>query len=177
MCMNIFVNRARHRTRPNERVCVDNRAFQCPYPSTSFSYSHSSSQTTPSMSDRTPLLPGGPYISTPKGRSRVLTSILVPLLLIGAVIFVSIRGDGVPKDPLGRAKYWMNTYVYHPNHMQDEHTDGTVTDEGLSARVIDGHVDLPIAVREWYGNDINKINLHKQVCLSFTSCSSNGQSC
>ena len=67
------------------------------------------------MSDRTPLLPGGPYISTPKGRSRILTSVLVPLLLIGAVIYVSIRGDGVPKDPLGRAKYWMNTYVPSPS--------------------------------------------------------------
>lgn len=31
------------------------------------------------------------------------------------------------------------------------------------ARVIDGHVDLPIFVREAYGNDINKINLEKQV--------------
>ena len=31
------------------------------------------------------------------------------------------------------------------------------------ARVIDGHVDLPIFVREAYGHDINKINLDKQV--------------
>ena len=31
------------------------------------------------------------------------------------------------------------------------------------ARVIDGHVDLPILVREAYGNDINKIDLEKQV--------------
>jgi hypothetical protein len=63
------------------------------------------------MSDATPLLPGGPYISTPAKRTRILTSILVPLLLIGAVIFVSVRGDGVPKDPMGRAKHFMNTYV------------------------------------------------------------------
>jgi hypothetical protein len=62
--------------------------------------------------DATPLLPGGPYISNPAKRTRILTSILVPLLLIGAVIFVSIRGDGVPKDPLGRAKHFMDTYVF-----------------------------------------------------------------
>jgi hypothetical protein len=61
------------------------------------------------MSDATPLLPGGPSISLPAKRTRILTSILVPLLLIGAVIFVSVRGDGVPKDPLARAKHYMNT--------------------------------------------------------------------
>lgn len=61
--------------------------------------------------DATPLLPGGPYISSPAKRNKILTSILIPLLLIGAVIFVSIRGDGVPKDPLERAKYYLDTYV------------------------------------------------------------------
>lgn len=61
--------------------------------------------------DATPLLPGGPYISAPAKRNRILTSILIPLLLIGAVIFVSIRGNGIPKDPLERAKYFMNTSV------------------------------------------------------------------
>lgn len=71
----------------------------------------SSSTSEVRMSDQTPLLPGGPSISTPTRRTRILTSILVPLLLIAAVIFVSVRGDGVPKDPLGKAKYWMNTYV------------------------------------------------------------------
>lgn len=45
--------------------------------------------------------------------------------------------------------------------------------------MIDGHVDLPIAVREWYGNDINKINLNKQVrCILFlddaTACGGSG---
>lgn len=33
----------------------------------------------------------------------------------------------------------------------------------VSARVIDGHVDLPIFVRELYGNNINKIDLEEQV--------------
>jgi hypothetical protein len=61
--------------------------------------------------DATPLLPGGPYISSPAKRNRILTSILIPLLLIGAVIFVSVRGDGIPKDPLERAKHYLNTYV------------------------------------------------------------------
>jgi len=65
--------------------------------------------------DDTPLLPGGPYISSPAKRNRILTSILIPLLLIGAVIFVSIRGDGLPKDPLERAKHYLNTYV--PSHL------------------------------------------------------------
>jgi hypothetical protein len=42
---------------------------------------------------------------------------------------------------------------------------GTRDSELMSrARVIDGHVDLPIFVREAYGNDINKIELEKQVC-------------
>jgi hypothetical protein len=34
-----------------------------------------------------------------------------------------------------------------------------------SARVIDGHVDLPIFVREAYGNNINKVELEKQVSI------------
>jgi hypothetical protein len=32
------------------------------------------------------------------------------------------------------------------------------------ARVIDGHVDLPIFVRELYANNIDKVDLEKQVC-------------
>lgn len=33
------------------------------------------------------------------------------------------------------------------------------------ARVIDGHVDLPIFVREAYANDVDKIDLEKQVSV------------
>lgn len=108
-------------------------------------------------SEATPLLPGGPYITNPAKRTRILTSILVPLLLIGAVIYVSIRGDGVPKDPLGRAKHWMNTYAPGASRYSG-------SDENR-ARVIDGHVDLPIFVREAYANDVDKIDLEKQVSV------------
>jgi len=41
-----------------------------------------------------------------------------------------------------------------------------------SARVIDGHVDLPIFVREAYANDINKIDLEKQVLTPHLEVSS-----
>lgn len=43
--------------------------------------------------------------------------------------------------------------------------------------MIDGHVDLPIAVREWYGNNINKINLNKQVRRNTTSTSYTDTKC
>lgn len=57
------------------------------------------------MSDNTPLLPGAN--PNPMGRRKILTTILVPVLLLAGVIFISIRGDGVPKEPLDRAKYWL----------------------------------------------------------------------
>jgi hypothetical protein len=126
-----------------------------PHPPASFTSFPVLPSTMPAV-DATPLLPGGPYISSPAKRNKILTSILIPLLLIGAVIFVSIRGDGVPKDPLERAKHWMNTSV-KPYLGRTRLTS--------RARVIDGHVDLPIFVREAYANDVNKINLEKQVCL------------
>ena len=59
------------------------------------------------MSDSTPLLPG--TVQNPLVRRKILTTILVPLLLIAGVVFIAIRGDGVPKDPLDRAKYWLKT--------------------------------------------------------------------
>jgi hypothetical protein len=84
--------------------------------------------------DATPLLPGGPYISSPAKRNRILTSILIPLLLIGAVIFVSVRGDGIPKDPLERAKYYLNTYVssllaYHTDMRRTDRKEKKCTDK------------------------------------------------
>ena len=53
-----------------------------------------------------PLLPGGSSDTSRKHRG-VLTTILVPILLIAGVIYVSIRGESVPRDPLGLANYYL----------------------------------------------------------------------
>ncbi|WRT65876.1 uncharacterized protein IL334_002827 [Kwoniella shivajii] len=86
-----------------------------------------------------PLLPQERLLSSSNPKRRmILTTILVPLLLIAGIVFVSIKGDGKPKDNLGLAKYYLQ-----------------------SSPVIDGHIDLPEFARAFYGNDITKFDLNK----------------
>ncbi|OCF75175.1 membrane dipeptidase [Kwoniella mangroviensis CBS 8886] len=86
-----------------------------------------------------PLLPHDRHdLSSPPRRKLILTTILIPILLIGGIIFVSIKGDGVPKDNLGLARY---------------HLKGSP--------VIDGHIDLPEFARAFYGNNISAFDLNK----------------
>ncbi|ORY21860.1 microsomal dipeptidase precursor (Dehydropeptidase-I) [Naematelia encephala] len=72
-------------------------------------------------------------------RRHRLSSILIPLLLIAGVLLVAIRGERVPKDSLGLAKYYLKT-----------------------SPVIDGHIDLPELARMVYGNNVDKMNLRKK---------------
>ena len=58
------------------------------------------------MSSSQPLLPGSAP-AVPGKRKGVLTTILIPLLLIVGIIYVSIRGERVPKDPLELARYYL----------------------------------------------------------------------
>ncbi|OCF56604.1 membrane dipeptidase [Kwoniella mangroviensis CBS 10435] len=76
--------------------------------------------------------------SSPPRRKLILTTILIPILLIGGIIFVSIKGDGVPKDNLGLARYYLK-----------------------GSPVIDGHIDLPEFARAFYGNNISAFDLNK----------------
>ncbi|OCF32881.1 membrane dipeptidase [Kwoniella heveanensis BCC8398] len=89
-----------------------------------------------------PLLPQqshpNPRTSTGTPRKLILTTILVPILLIAGIIFVGIKGDGVPKDDLGLARYYLK-----------------------SSPVIDGHIDLPEFARAFYGNNISAFDLNK----------------
>ncbi|WVR05665.1 hypothetical protein IAU60_002687 [Kwoniella sp. DSM 27419] len=87
-----------------------------------------------------PLLPqagGQSQVGGPR-RRLILTTILVPVLLIAGIIFIGIKGEGVPKDNLGLAKYYLK-----------------------SSPVIDGHIDLPEFARAFYGNDLSKFDLTK----------------
>ncbi|WWC88007.1 uncharacterized protein L201_002909 [Kwoniella dendrophila CBS 6074] len=86
-----------------------------------------------------PLLPNARNDLNPTPRrSLILTTILIPILLIGGIIFVSIKGDGIPKDDLGLAKYYLK-----------------------GSPVIDGHIDLPEFARAFYGNNISAFDLNK----------------
>ncbi|WWC96766.1 hypothetical protein V866_003639 [Kwoniella sp. B9012] len=86
-----------------------------------------------------PLLPHDRHdLSSPPRRKLILTTILIPILLIGGIIFVSIKGDGVPKDNLGLARYYLK-----------------------GSPVIDGHIDLPEFARAFYGNNISAFDLNK----------------
>ncbi|KAK6907538.1 hypothetical protein I203_101534 [Kwoniella mangroviensis CBS 8507] len=86
-----------------------------------------------------PLLPHDRLdLSSPPRRKLILTTILIPILLIGGIIFVSIKGDGVPKDNLGLARYYLK-----------------------GSPVIDGHIDLPEFARAFYGNNISAFDLNK----------------
>lgn len=61
------------------------------------------------MSSTTPLL-GGPTTSPAQSTRRsLLSTVLVPVLLIAGVIYISVRGEREPKDDLGKVKYWMKT--------------------------------------------------------------------
>ena len=44
-------------------------------------------------------------------RRMLFTTILMPILLLAGIIWVSIKGDGVPssKDPLKLANYYLKT--------------------------------------------------------------------
>ena len=87
-----------------------------------------------------PLLPGATHQTTPaqSARRQILTTILIPMLLIGGIIYASIRGEGVPTDPLELAKYYMKT-----------------------SPVIDSHIDAPEVMRLVYSNDITKVHIEK----------------
>ncbi|EIW72733.1 hypothetical protein TREMEDRAFT_67030 [Tremella mesenterica DSM 1558] len=69
-------------------------------------------------------------------RKAILTTVVVPILLLAGIIFVAIKGEGIPKDDLGKARYYLK-----------------------SSPVLDGHVDLPIAMREIYGNNLSAFDL------------------
>jgi len=43
----------------------------------------------------------------PQKRKGILTTILVPILLIAGIIFVAVRGERVPTDPLELANYYL----------------------------------------------------------------------
>ncbi|WWD18107.1 hypothetical protein CI109_102556 [Kwoniella shandongensis] len=89
------------------------------------------------MSDQ-PLLPHNVPPPAPR-RGLILTTILVPVLLIAGIIFVAVKGEGVPKDDLGLAKYYLK-----------------------SSPVIDGHIDLPEIPRMFYKNNVSAFDLNKK---------------
>ncbi|CAK9782134.1 microsomal dipeptidase precursor (Dehydropeptidase-I) [Cutaneotrichosporon oleaginosum] len=91
------------------------------------------------MSENAPLLPA---TAPPAERRRARGSItlLVPVVLVLATLGVLIFGKREPSDPLSLARYWL------------DHTP-----------IIDGHIDLPIYVREMYGNDVTKFDLRKKM--------------
>jgi membrane dipeptidase len=94
------------------------------------------------MSENTALLPSNTNPS-PSGVERPKRSsgtILVVLALIGACIFVGIRGEKglLPKNPMKRAQYILS-----------------------NSPVIDGHVDLPELARTMYSNNVDSFDLNK----------------
>ncbi|ORX34206.1 membrane dipeptidase-domain-containing protein [Kockovaella imperatae] len=90
-----------------------------------------------------PLLPSNHpehIASVIASKRRILfTTILTTVLLIAGIIFVSVKGEGVPssKDPLKLANYYLK-----------------------SSPVIDGHIDLPIFARAGFGNNIDNMDLY-----------------
>lgn len=72
-------------------------------------------------------------------RIKLLSTVLCALLLVGGTIWIGVAGARTPGggDVDKLAEYWLT-----------------------SSPVIDGHVDLPIMVREAYGNDIRKVDLN-----------------
>lgn len=62
-----------------------------------------------------PLLPNGSTSTSAESRRRGLLSIvLLPLLLLAGIIYVSVRGEGVPNDDLGLANYYLKSFVHTP---------------------------------------------------------------
>nr|ODO02587.1 membrane dipeptidase [Cryptococcus depauperatus CBS 7855] len=90
------------------------------------------------MSQQAPLLPHhNEEWSRPK--RGMLTTVVVPILLLASILFVTIKGDGgVPEDALGKAEYYLK-----------------------SSPVIDGHIDLPDFARSVFGNNISSFNLYE----------------
>ncbi|KAG7544296.1 hypothetical protein FFLO_03335 [Filobasidium floriforme] len=95
------------------------------------------------MSENAPLLPSSADSPPLAGqqRKRPARTILVVLALIGACIFVGIKGENglLPKNPMKRAQYFLS-----------------------NSPVIDGHVDLPELARVMYGNNVDEFNLRKK---------------
>ncbi|BEJ18082.1 hypothetical protein CspHIS471_0703590 [Cutaneotrichosporon sp. HIS471] len=89
------------------------------------------------MPENAPLLPSG---LSERRRARGYITLLVPVVLVLATLGVLIFGQREPSDPLGLARSWL------------DHTP-----------VVDGHIDLPIYVREMYGNDVTKFDLGKKM--------------
>jgi membrane dipeptidase len=60
-----------------------------------------------------PLLPSSVTATTPAQsyKRQLLSTVLIPLLLIAGIIYVAIAGEGVPKDPLGLANYYLKRCV------------------------------------------------------------------
>ncbi|WVQ85501.1 hypothetical protein IAT38_007666 [Cryptococcus sp. DSM 104549] len=96
------------------------------------------------MSEREPILPHSASRTEPPARRFVLTTILVPILLVAGCIFVWIKGEGIPKDDLGLANYYLK-----------------------SSPVIDGHIDVPELARSFFGNNISSFDLRKPVIGHF----------
>ncbi|CAD6569878.1 MAG: hypothetical protein TREMPRED_005494 [Tremellales sp. Tagirdzhanova-0007] len=87
-----------------------------------------------------PLLPNGSRATSTETRRRGLLSIiLIPLLLLTGVIFIFVRGEGVPKEDFDLANYYLK-----------------------SSPVIDGHIDLPEMARVNFRNNISAFDLNKQ---------------
>jgi membrane dipeptidase len=105
------------------------------------------------MSENAPLLPSSADSPPLAGqqRKRPARTILVVLALIGACIFVGIKGENglLPKSPMKRAQYFLS-----------------------NSPVIDGHVDLPELARVMYGNNVDKFDLRKKT-VSHVHFSSN----
>lgn len=100
------------------------------------------------MSENAPLLPSSADSPPLAGqqRKRPARTILVVLALIGACIFVGIKGENglLPKNPMKRAQYFL-----------------------ANSPVIDGHVDLPELARVMYGNNVDKFDLRKKTVSCF----------
>lgn len=59
-------------------------------------------------SQNQPLLPNGSTTSRAESaRRKLVSTLLVPVILIAGIIFVSIKGSGMPSDPLELAKYYL----------------------------------------------------------------------
>lgn len=59
-------------------------------------------------SERTPILPASTQRPAPR-RKRWVITILAPVVLVWATIGVLLFGKTEPKDPLEKAKYYLNT--------------------------------------------------------------------
>ncbi|WVQ85502.1 hypothetical protein IAT38_007667 [Cryptococcus sp. DSM 104549] len=93
------------------------------------------------MSERAPILPSSTSDTAPaRPRGFILTTILIPVLLLAGCIFVWVAGEKVPTDDLELAKYYLK-----------------------SSPVIDGHVDVPELARTLYGNNVSAFDLRKSM--------------